>query len=310
MRETKPLTQTSPSNDLEKRLMSIDSSGCVINTRRGPVDARRRTVLMGIINVTPDSFYDGGKRLDPERAVADGIGLVEAGAEVLDIGGESTRPGAQPVSLEEELQRVLPVIRGLRRNINVPISIDTYKAQVARAALSEGADIVNDISALRFDPQMALLVAAEKVPIVLMHMQGTPRTMQAEPCYNDVLGEVREFLAAQIDFAVQAGVERQNIIIDPGIGFGKTLEHNLALLRGLPTLATLGQPLLVGASRKAFIGRILKLEPDERLEGSLAAAIVAVFGGAHIVRVHDVKETRRAIRVADAIRFGMEKVAG
>ncbi|HEY7318305.1 MAG TPA: dihydropteroate synthase [Candidatus Binatia bacterium] len=310
MRETKPTTQAAPFSGLEKRLMSIDSSGFVINTRRGPVDARRRTVLMGVINVTPDSFYDGGKRLDPDRAVADGIGLVKAGAEVLDIGGESTRPGAQPVSLEEELQRVVPVIRGLRRQVNVPISIDTYKAQVAGAALSEGADIVNDISALRFDPQMALLVAAEKVPVVLMHMQGTPRTMQAEPCYNDVLREVREFLAAQIDFAIEAGVERRNIIIDPGIGFGKTLEHNLALLRGLPTLATLGQPLLVGASRKAFIGKILGLEPDERLEGSLAAAIAAVFGGAHIVRVHDVKETRRAIRVADAIRFGMEKATG
>jgi dihydropteroate synthase len=269
------------------------------------MDASQQTVLMGIINVTPDSFYDGGKRLDPDRAVADGIDLVEAGAEVLDVGGESTRPGAKPISVEEELQRVLPVIGGLRRNVNVPISIDTYKAQVARAALGEGADVVNDISALRFDPQMAVLVAAEKVPVVLMHMQGTPRTMQAAPCYNDVLREVQEFLAARVQFAIEAGIERENIIIDPGIGFGKTLDHNLTLLRGLPALATLGQPLLVGASRKAFIGKILGLEPDERLEGSLAAAIAAVFGGAHIVRVHDVKETRKAIRVVDAIRFGV-----
>jgi dihydropteroate synthase len=260
---------------------------------------------MGIINVTPDSFYDGGRRLDPDRAVADGIGLVEAGADVIDIGGESTRPGARAVSLEEELQRVLPVIRGLRRTINVPISIDTYKAQVARAALSEGADIVNDISALRFDPQMAVLVAAEKVPVVLMHMQGTPQTMQTEPCYNNVLQEVQDFLTTQVYFAIGAGVERENIIIDPGIGFGKTLDHNLSLLRGLPALAALGQPLLVGTSRKAFIGKILGLEPDERLEGSLAAAIAAVFGGAQIIRVHDVKETFKAIRVADAIRFGV-----
>ena len=162
---------------------------------------------MGIINVTPDSFYDGGRRLDPDRAVADGIGLVEAGADVIDIGGESTRPGARPVSLEEELQRVLPVIRGLRRTVNVPISIDTYKAPVARAALSEGADIVNDISALRFDPQMAVLVAAEKVPVVLMHMQGTPQTMQAEPCYDNVLREVQDFLTAQVHFAIESGVE-------------------------------------------------------------------------------------------------------
>jgi dihydropteroate synthase len=291
--------------DFAKGLDSMPASGCVIKTRHGTMDARRRTLLMGIINVTPDSFYDGGKRLDPDKAVADGIGLVEAGADIIDIGGESTRPGAGAVSLEEELQRVLPVIQGLRRNVNVPISIDTRKAQVAQAALSDGADIVNDISALRFDPQMAVLVAAEKIPVVLMHMQGTPQTMQAEPYYNNVLREVQDFLAAQVRFAVEAGVDRENIIIDPGIGFGKTLEHNLTLLRGLPALASMGQPLLVGASRKAFIGKILGVEADERLEGSLAAAIAAVFGGAHIIRVHDVKETRKAIRVADAIRLGL-----
>ena len=283
----------------------MHATGCVIKTRHGTMDARGRTLLMGIINVTPDSFYDGGKRLDPNRAVADGIGLIEAGADVIDIGGESTRPGAGAVSLAEELQRVLPVIQGLRQNVNVPISIDTYKAQVAQAALSEGADIVNDISALRFDPQMAVLVAAEKVPVVIMHMQGTPQTMQAEPCYNNVLREVQDFLTTQVHFAIEAGVERENIIIDPGIGFGKTLDHNLTLFRGLPALASMGQPLLLGASRKTFIGKILGVEPDERLEGSLAAAVAAVFGGAHILRVHDVKETRKAIRVADAIRFGV-----
>src|SRR5215475_2490270 len=291
--------------DSEKRLDSMDASDCVIKTRHGTLDGGRRTVLMGIINVTPDSFYDGGKRLDPDRAVADGMSMVEAGADILDIGGESTRPGAGVVSMEEELRRVLPVIRGLRRNVKVPISIDTYKAPVARAALMEGADIVNDISALRFDSQMGLLVAAEKVPVVLMHMQGTPQTMQAEPRYKDVLREVQDFLAAQVRFAIEAGVDRENIIIDPGIGFGNTLEHYLTLLRGLPTLASMGQPLLVGASRKTFIGKILGVEPDERLEGSLAAAIAAVFGGAHILRVHDVNETRKAIRVADAIRFAV-----
>ena len=283
---------------------SVPASGWVIETRHGALDARRRTLLMGVINVTPDSFYDGGKRLDPDTAVADGLELVEAGADMIDVGGESTRPGAKTVSLDEEMQRVLPVIRGLRRNVNTPISIDTYKAQVAKAALLEGADVVNDISALRFDPQMALLVAVEKVPIVLMHMQGTPQTMQAEPRYQNVLREVRDFLTARVRFAIEAGVERENIIIDPGIGFGKTLDHNLTLLAGLETFASVGQPLLVGASRKTFIGKLLGLEPQERLEGSLAAAIAAVFGGAHILRVHDVKETRRAIRVADAIRFG------
>jgi dihydropteroate synthase len=276
-----------------------------ISTRHGTMDASQRTLLMGVINVTPDSFYDGGRRLDSADAIAHGINLVEAGADIIDIGGESTRPGARPVSAAEELERVLPVIRGLRRNMNVPISIDTYKADVAHAALSEGADIVNDISALRFDPQMVVLVAAEKVPVALMHMQGTPQTMQAEPRYSDVLREVSDFLAARVGVALDAGVERENIIIDPGIGFGKTLEHNLILMRGLPALVSMGYPLLVGASRKAFIGKIIDGEPDERLEGSLAAAVAAVFGGAQIVRVHDVKETCKAVRVADAIRLGM-----
>ena len=265
----------------------------------------RRTLLMGIINVTPDSFYDGGKRFDPSTAVAHGLGLVEAGADIVDVGGESTRPGAPPVSVEEELRRVLPVVQGLRRMLEVPISIDTYKAPVARAALTEGADIVNDISALRFDPEMGALLAREKVPVVLMHMQGTPQTMQAKPRYRDVLREVQDFLAARAEFALSVGVERDHIILDPGIGFGKTLDHNLNLLRDLPSLASLGYPLLVGASRKAFIGKILGVDPDERLEGSLAAATAAVFGGAHIIRVHDVKETRKAIHVADAIRFGV-----
>ncbi|MDO8700154.1 MAG: dihydropteroate synthase [Deltaproteobacteria bacterium] len=261
---------------------------------------------MAILNVTPDSFYDGGRRLDPGRAIADGIEMAEAGADVIDIGGESTRPGAPPVSEDEELERVLPVVRGLRREIRVPISIDTYKSAVARAALREGADIVNDIGALRFDAEMVGLVAAEKVPVVLMHMQGTPRTMQAAPRYDDVVREVGDFLAAQIRYAVEQGIQRDNIIVDPGIGFGKTLDHNLALLRGLPELlAGLGQPLLVGASRKAFIGKILLgAEPGGRLEGSLAAAAAAVLAGANIIRAHDVRETRKAVRVADAIRFG------
>jgi dihydropteroate synthase len=305
MSEAKVHSTTLSANDFDKRLQSLPADDYVIQTRHDTIALGPRTWLMGIINVTPDSFYDGGKRFDPAKAVADGIELVEAGADMIDIGGESTRPGAPPVSVEEELRRVLPVVQGLRRTVKVPISIDTYKAGVARAALAAGADIVNDISALRFDPEMAALLAREKVPVVLMHMQGTPRTMQAEPRYTNVLGEVRDFLEAQIGVALEAGVERKNIIVDPGIGFGKTLDHNLILLRGLPALASMGYPLLVGASRKTFIGKILGAEPDERLEGSLAAAVAAVFGGAHIIRAHDVKETCRAVRVADAIRFGM-----
>lgn len=276
-----------------------------ISTPHGVIDYERRTAIMGVLNVTPDSFYDGGRRLDPGKAIADGLALAAAGADVIDVGGESTRPLAKPVSAEEELERVLPVIRGLRRNLHVPISIDTYKAQIARAALDAGADIVNDISALRFDSEMPALVAARGVPVVLMHMQGTPRTMQIEPHYEDVVREVKGFLAGRIRDAVDRGVEPERIIIDPGIGFGKTLDHNLVLLRGLPELAAMGQPILIGASRKTFLGKILHLDPDDRLEGSLAAAVAAVLAGANIVRTHDVMETRRAVSVADALRFGV-----
>ena len=270
----------------------------------------RRTALMGIVNVTPDSFSDGGRYFEPAQAISHGLKLVEEGADIIDVGGESTRPGARPVSGREEMERVIPVIRGLRRELSAPISVDTYKADVARAALDEGADMVNDISALRFDPAMAPLVAAEKVPVVLMHMQGAPRTMQRRPHYRDVVEEVKEFLRDQIRYAVQSGVDLERIIIDPGIGFGKELEHNLALLRALPALADLGRPVLVGPSRKTFIGQILDLGPEERLEGSLAAAVAAVLGGASVIRTHDVKEARRAIRVADAMRLGGARSEG
>ena len=275
-----------------------------LTTRHGKLDFSRRTLVMGIINVTPDSFFDGGQRYDTAKAVADGLAMVASGADVLDVGGESTRPGAEPVSEEEEMARVLPVVHGLRRETQIPISVDTYKSSVARAALGAGADIVNDVSALRFDAAMAPLVAAENVPLVLMHMQGTPQTMQNDPRYGDVVREVRDFLAAQMFEAMDAGIAQEQIVLDPGIGFGKTLDHNLQLLRSLPALAALGRPLLVGVSRKGFIGRILNLDPAERLEGSLAAAAAAVMAGANIVRVHDVRETLRAVRVADAIRFG------
>lgn len=258
---------------------------------------------MGILNITPDSFSDGGRYLEPDKAIARGVELAEEGADLIDIGGESTRPGACPVSTEEELERVIPVILGLRRALSIPLSIDTYKAQVAKRALEAGADLVNDVSALRFDPAMISLVAAERVPVALMHMQGTPRNMQERPQYRDVVEEVREFLRSRVQFAASTGVDPAQIIVDPGIGFGKELDHNLALLRRIPALASLGQPLLVGPSRKTFIGKLLDVGPEERLEGSLAATVAAVLGGANMIRVHDVKEACRAIRVADALRF-------
>jgi dihydropteroate synthase len=276
----------------------------ILATRHGGIDLTRRTVLMGVLNVTPDSFYDGGRRLELGVALSHAVAMVEAGADIIDIGGESTRPGARPVPLEEELSRVLPLIRALRRESAVVISIDTYKSIVARRALDEGADILNDISALRFDPEMVSVAAGEKVPIVLMHMQGEPSSMQKAPFYRDVVSEVCEFLRARSEFARARGVDDEKIILDPGIGFGKTLQHNLSLLRGLPALAALGRPLLVGASRKGFVGAILGADPEQRLEGSLAAAVAAVLGGANIIRTHDVKETRRAVRIVDAIRFG------
>jgi dihydropteroate synthase len=275
-----------------------------LETRHGRIDFFRRTVVMGILNITPDSFYDGGRRGDVTQSIRHGVAMAQAGAEIIDLGGESTRPGSRPISAEEEAARVLPVLRGLRREVNLPISIDTYKSKVAESALAAGADMVNDISALRFDPEMVSLVAREQVPVVLMHMQGTPRTMQAEPRYENVVEEVRDFLAAQVSGAVDRGVPRHGIIIDPGIGFGKTLQHNLALLCGLPSLTGLEQPVLVGASRKAFIGKILGVDADERLEGSLAVAVAAVLNGANMLRVHDVRETVRAVRIADAIRYG------
>lgn len=265
---------------------------------------------MGVLNVTPDSFSDGGRYLDAGKAIARGFELVEEGADILDIGGESSRPGADPVSAQEEMDRVLPVIRALRRQVSVPISIDTYKARVAAAALDAGADMVNDISALNFDPEMASLAVAEKVPVVLMHMQGTPRTMQSSPHYEDVVVDVKNFLLDRIRGAADSGLDPAQILIDPGIGFGKTLAQNLALLRDLPTLAALGSPLLVGPSRKTFIGKILGVGPEDRLEGSLAAAAAAVLGGANMIRMHDVREARRAVRIADAIRFGTKESEG
>jgi dihydropteroate synthase len=260
-------------------------------------------LLMGILNVTPDSFHDGGRYAHLDAALAQGGRLVEEGADWIDVGGESTRPGATAVGAEEEEARVVPVIRALKGTFpRLPLSVDTSRASVARAALEAGAAGINDVTALG-DPQMAPLAAAWGCDLMLMHMQGSPRTMQRDPLYQDVLAEVREFLLARTERAATAGVDRERIWIDPGIGFGKTVAHNLALVRGLPVLAATGQPVLLGASRKSFIGQILDLPAtDDRLEGSLAVATVATWLGVAMLRVHDVLATRRAVGMAWALR--------
>jgi dihydropteroate synthase len=260
-----------------------------------------RTWLMGVLNVTPDSFSDGGLYFDAGQAVARGLELAAEGADVLDIGGESTRPGSLPVPELEELRRVVPVVEALRKRTEALLSVDTTKAAVARAALDAGADIVNDTSAFRFDPAMPGVVARSGAAVVLMHMKGTPLTMQDAPRYGDLLGEIGAFLAERIRIAETAGIPRERVIVDPGIGFGKTFEDNLVLLRRQEVFHGLGRPLLMGFSRKAFLGHILGLPPGERLEATIAAAVLAVERGAHILRVHDVGPVARAVRAAEAI---------
>jgi dihydropteroate synthase len=256
--------------------------------------------LMGVVNVTPDSFSDGGLYLDPSTAIAHGRALAGAGARILDVGGESTRPGAAPVAADEEMRRVEPVVAALA-GVAEEISVDTSKATVAEAALDAGASIVNDVTALRGDPEMAALVADRGAGLVLMHMAGDPRTMQVNPEYGDVVAEVRDFLAARLEAAVAAGVEESRIWLDPGIGFGKTVRHNLELLRGIPELATLGRPILLGTSRKSFIGRTDGSETDERLGGTIATSILAALAGVSILRVHDVREMSQAMSVVNAV---------
>jgi dihydropteroate synthase len=256
--------------------------------------------LMGVVNVTPDSFSDGGLFLDPEAAIAHGHELVEQGAAILDIGGESTRPGAEPVEEAVELARVLPVIEGLAE-AGAAISVDTSKAAVAAAALDAGAEIVNDVTALRGDPEMGAICAKRGATVVLMHMAGTPRTMQESPAYDDVVAEVRAFLTERLEAAIAAGIAEERIWLDPGIGFGKTAEHNMELLRRLGELADLGRPLLVGASRKSFIGKVDGSSPGERLGGTIAASVLAAAEGAEVLRVHDVAEARQALAVATAV---------
>ncbi len=266
------------------------------------VKERDRVLVMGVLNVTPDSFFADSRVLSPRLAVERARRMVDDGADIIDVGGESSRPGSQSTSEAEELERVLPVIEKLHAECDAVLSVDTTKAAVAREALDHGATIVNDITALTSDSDMAPLIAARRAYVVLMHMQGTPRMMQEAPQYTDVVDEVRRYLVAQADNAVRAGVSRDRVFLDPGIGFGKRLEHNLALLRHIDCLVAEGFPVAVGVSRKSFLGEILALPAAERLEGTLAAESVAVARGVDVLRVHDVKEGRRAADVARFLR--------
>ena len=262
----------------------------------------KRTLLMGAINVTPDSFSDGNRFFESDRAIQQGELLAAEGADLLDIGGESTRPFSEAVPLEEELRRVIPVIKELAKRTSIPISIDTCKNRVAQEALDVGATIINDVSALRFDPELVRVAADADVPLVLMHMQGTPRVMQIEPRYDSLLSEVISFLEERIQFACAGGVARERIIVDPGIGFGKTVNHNLLLIKHLDALATLGRPVLLGTSRKAFIGSVLDKEVTEREPGTWATVCTGIIKGAHIVRVHEVTTCRQLADMIDAIQ--------
>jgi len=267
-------------------------------------DLGRTTLVMGILNVTPDSFSDGDSYASVEAAVERALIMEQGGAHIIDVGGESTRPGSEPVSCDEELARTIPVIEGIRKETDVPISIDTTKAEVAARAADAGASIINDISALSFDPDMGKTAAALKVPVVLMHIKGTPRDMQDDPHYEDLVGEISDSLETSMKRAEAHGILRERIILDPGIGFGKTWEDNLTIIRNIPAFAQLGRPVLIGASRKGFIGGILKKDIGDRASGSVGAACAAALWGAHIVRVHDVAQTVDALKVVDAVRCG------
>lgn len=258
---------------------------------------------MGILNITPDSFSDGGLFFDKSVAIQRAFQMVEDGADIIDIGGESTRPGSETVPVEEELRRTVPVIAAIAKEINIPISIDTYKAEVAQRALDAGASMVNDISGLRFDPKMAKVVSEYKVPVVVMHIKGKPKDMQINPVYEALIPEIMDYLRDSIRLALDAGIQDNMIVIDPGIGFGKTFEQNLNIIHNLQEFTSLEKAVLIGASRKAFIGKILgDAPPGERLEGTAAAVAISILKGANIVRVHDVREMVKVAKVADAIK--------
>ena len=265
-------------------------------------DLDSKTFIMGILNITPDSFFDGGAHFKENDAVKQGLKMAAEGADIIDVGGESTRPFSDPLPLDEELRRVIPVIKTLSQETDVPISIDTYKSEVASQAIEAGATMVNDISSLKFDPLMGKLVADAGVPIVLMHMKGKPKNMQINPAYENLIDEITDFLEKAIEQAVSSGIKRDVIIIDPGIGFGKSFDDNLKIINNLHTFSSLGQPLLVGTSNKAFIGHVLGLSVESRESGTMATVAASVLNGANIVRVHNVKATKETVTMIDAIK--------
>lgn len=265
-------------------------------------DTGKRIYVMGVLNVTPDSFSDGGKFFDTDAALRRAEEMVDEGADIIDVGGESTRPGSMSVDVQEELRRVIPVIERIKKKVQIKTSIDTCKSKVAMEAIKAGADMINDISGFAFDAAMPRIAAETKVPAVVMHIQGTPRTMQDNPRYDDLISEVSLFLRKSVKMGAEAGMDDDKIIIDPGIGFGKTVEHNLEIIRGLKTFKSLGRPILIGISRKSFIGKILDVDITERLEGGLAASAVAIMNGASLIRTHDIKETVRVAALLAPLR--------
>lgn len=273
-----------------------------IDCGRFKLELKKKTCVMGILNLTPDSFYDGGKFTAPADAVKHAEKMAEDGADIIDIGAESSRPGSDPISSDEEIERLKPILPILSKNLAVPISVDTYKSSVAKWALDNGAAMINDISGFRFDTDMAKVVSEYKAPVVIMHTYGKPKTMQDNPQYKSLLDDIIAYLKDGIKIGLEAGIGMDKIIVDPGIGFGKTLSHNLQILRGLSRLKGIGRPILIGPSRKSFIGKILDLPAEDRLEGTAAAVAIAIFNGADIVRVHDVKEMVRVVKIADAIK--------
>lgn len=290
------------SQRIGEHLNNIPSDPLILRTARRTITIGDRTLIMGILNVTPDSFSDGGRFMTPEMAVEAGMRMAEEGADMIDIGGESTRPGSDPVSLEDELRRVIPVVRGLAARIDIPLSVDTMKAGVAAGALAEGVEIVNDISSMEHDSGMAKVVADARAAVILMHMRGTPKTMQTgDLTYSSLTGEIITYLQARIESAREEGIQPEQILVDPGLGFGKTAMDNVRLIKQLGELKLLGRPIVTGASRKSFIGHVTGGLPQDRMEGTAAAVTAAIMNGSRVIRVHDVAAMKRVAAMADAL---------